>query len=145
MRHRFGGHALFEAAADLIAVDNGTSVPESRIGFATGPSHGTPARARSGVETTTRRTPRRSVIVVLTENHAIAADLIDDRLPSDADRDQVDVIVACAGQPRGIGSLPARLGDVQVVLAPAGTSGEDLRQLAMQHAAGDIVTLVSGI
>jgi len=111
--------------------------------LASGAGHQRPTRRPES--TGPRRTPRRSVIVVLTENDTVAADLIDERLPSESDADHVDVIVACAGQPSGVGLLASRLRDVQVVLAPAGTSGEDLRQLAIQHAAGDIITLVSGV
>jgi len=91
-----------------------------------------------------RRTPRRSVIVVLGDNHVVSADLVTKRLPSDGDNEEVDVIVACAGQPKNLGSLQRRVRDLQVLLAPAGTSTEDLRELAMQRAPGDIVTLLSG-
>jgi hypothetical protein len=34
--------------------------------------------------------------------------------------------------------------DAQFLLAPAGTSTEDLRELAMRQVPGDIVTLLSG-
>jgi hypothetical protein len=56
----------------------------------------------------------------------------------------MDVILACAGQPASIGGLERSVRDLQVLLAPAGTSTEDLRELAMQRAPGDIVTLLSG-
>ena len=35
--------------------------------------------------------------------------------------------------------------DAQFLLAPAGTSTEDLRELAMKQAPGDIVSLLNGI
>src|SRR5690349_22991815 len=75
--------------------------------------HGYREATRLPLESTSpRRTPRRSVIVVLTDNHTVAPELIDSRLPTETDRDHVDVILACAGQPKGIGSLPSRIRDV---------------------------------
>lgn len=91
-----------------------------------------------------RRTPRKSLIVVLPENHVVSPDLVAERLSSERDSDEVDVILACAGQPSSIAALQRRVRDLQVLLAPAGTSGEDLRELAMNQAPGDIVTLLSG-
>jgi hypothetical protein len=91
-----------------------------------------------------RRTPRKSFIVVLPENHVVSADLVVERLSGERDSDQIDVILACAGQPSSIAALQGRVRDLQVLLAPAGTSGEDLRELAMNQAPGDIVTLLSG-
>ena len=91
-----------------------------------------------------RRTPRKSLIVVLPENHVVSPDVVSNRLASEQEPENVDVILACAGQPNGIGALQRRVRDLQVLLAPAGTSGEDLRQLAMEQAPGDIVTLLSG-
>jgi hypothetical protein len=92
-----------------------------------------------------RRTPRRSLIVVLPENHVVSADTVSAHLPSDDDAERIDVIIACAGQPNSLGALQRRIRDLQILLAPAGTSGEDLRELAMNQAPGDIVTLLSGI
>jgi hypothetical protein len=91
-----------------------------------------------------RRTPRRSLIVVLPENHAVSPEMVSDRLPAEGDNEVVDVILACAGQPHSLGALQRRVRDIQVLLAPAGTSTEDLRELAMNQAPGDIVTLLSG-
>lgn len=91
-----------------------------------------------------RRTPRKSLIVVLPENHVVSADLVTDRLPAEGDSEVVDVILACAGQPHNLAALQRRIRDIQVLLAPAGTSTEDLRELAMNQAPGDIVTLLSG-
>lgn len=90
-----------------------------------------------------RRTPRQSLIVVLPENHVVSADLVASRLPLD-DESDVDVILACAGQPHSIGALQRRVRDLQVLLAPAGTSPEDLRELAITQAQGDIVRLLLG-
>lgn len=91
-----------------------------------------------------RRTPRKSFIVVLPENHVVSPDFVAERISGERDSDQIDVILACAGQPNSIAALQGRVRDLQVLLAPAGTSGEDLRELAMNQAPGDIVTLLSG-
>lgn len=91
-----------------------------------------------------RRTPRKSFIVVLPENHVVSADLVAERLSGERDMGEVDVILACAGQPSSIALLQRKVRDLQILLAPAGTSGEDLRELAMNQAPGDIVTLLSG-
>ena len=90
-----------------------------------------------------RPTPRQSLIVVLPENHVVSADLVSSRLPPD-DKYEVDVILACAGQPHSIAALQRRVRALQVLLAPAGTSPEDLRELAITQAQGDIVTLLLG-
>lgn len=92
-----------------------------------------------------RRTPRKSLIVVLPENHVVSPDVVSNRLAAEGDNDLVDVILACAGQPHSIAALQRRVRDLQVLLAPAGTSTEDLRELAMSRAPGDIVTLLSGV
>jgi hypothetical protein len=83
--------------------------------------------------------------VVLPENHILSPDLLADRLPPEGDDEIVDVILACAGPPSSIAALQRRVRDLQVLLAPAGTSKEDLRELAMNQAPGDIITLLSGI
>jgi len=56
----------------------------------------------------------------------------------------VDVIVACAGQPTNLHALQRRIRGLQVLLAPAGTSREELRELALKESAGDIVTFLMG-
>jgi hypothetical protein len=91
-----------------------------------------------------RRTPRKSLIVVLPENHEVSPDRVTERLPAEGDNEEMDVILACAGQPAGIAALQRRVRDLQVLLAPPGTSTEDLRVLAMNRAPGDIVTLLNG-
>ena len=91
-----------------------------------------------------RRTPRKSLIVVLPENHVVSAEAVTAHIPDDDGTGQVDVILACAGQPGGLAALQRKIRALQVLLAPAGTSGEDLRELAMNQAPGDIITLLSG-
>lgn len=88
-----------------------------------------------------RRTPRHSLIVVLPEHHVVSPDLLED-LRSRVDKD-VDVLIACAGQPTDLGALQRSIGAAQFLLAPAGTSTEALRELAIRQAAGDIVRLLS--
>lgn len=92
---------------------------------------------------TPRRTPRVSVVVVLPENHVVTPDGLLNGLRSCRDQ-QVDVLVACAGQPTNLGALQRCVRDAQFLLAPAGTSQEDLREMAMDRAQGDIVTLLPG-
>jgi hypothetical protein len=111
----------------------------SEVSYATRPERYVPSSRNQP-----RRTPRKSLIVVLPENHTVSADLVSDRLLVHDTNETVDVILACAGQPLGIAPLQRRVRDLQVLLAPAGTSSEDLRELAMSQAAGDIVTLMSG-
>jgi hypothetical protein len=91
----------------------------------------------------TRRTPRISLIVVLPENHVVSPDRLAQGLRAHGNGD-IDVVVACAGQPANLSALQRSVGDAQFLLAPAGTSTEDLRELAMRQAPGDIVTLLSG-
>jgi hypothetical protein len=91
-----------------------------------------------------RRTPRRSLIVVLPENHVVSPEAVTAHIPDEDGTEQIDVILACAGQPSGLAALQRKIRALQVLLAPAGTSGEDLRQLAMSQAPGDIITLLSG-
>lgn len=90
-----------------------------------------------------RRTPRHSLIVVLPQNHVVSPDRLKESLRGRVDQD-VDVLVACAGQPTNLSALQRSVGDAQFLLAPAGTSTEDLRELAIRQAPGDIVRLLSG-
>lgn len=101
------------------------------------------ATANAQAPTGPRRTPRKSLIVVLPENHVVSPDLVTDHLAT-AEGEDVDVILACAGQPLSIAALQRKIGGLQVLLAPAGTGTEDLRELAMNQAPGDVVTLLSG-
>lgn len=90
-----------------------------------------------------RRTPRVSLIVVLPENHVVSPDRLAQGLRAHGDQD-IDVVVACAGQPTNLSALQRSVGDAQFLLAPVGTTTEDLRELAMRQVPGDIVTLLSG-
>lgn len=90
-----------------------------------------------------RRTPRVSLVVVLPENHSISPERLARSLGAHGNQ-QIDVVVACAGQPTNLSALQRTIGAAQFLLAPAGTSTEDLRALAMRQAPGDIVTLLSG-
>jgi hypothetical protein len=91
-----------------------------------------------------QRTPRCSLVVVLPEDHVVSPERLTARLPETDSQELVDVIVACAGQPTSLGALQRRVRDLQVLLAPAGTSREELRELAMKQSAGDIVTFLMG-
>jgi len=104
------------------------------------------ARPALGITTNgPRRTPRRSVIVVLPENHSVTPERVVEHLADGDDQQIVDVIVACAGPSSSLAALQRRVRDIQVLLAPAGTSVGDLRELAMKQSPGDIVTLLSGV
>jgi len=102
-----------------------------------------PAFERAKNRAVPRRTPRVSLIVVLTENHVVSPDRLAEGLRAHGNQD-IDILVACAGQPTNLSALQRSVGDAQFLLAPAGTSTEDLRELAMRQAPGDIVTLLSG-
>ena len=56
-----------------------------------------------------------------------------------------NVFVACAGRPANLSALQRTVENVEFLLAPTGTSSEDLRELAMQRAPGDIVRLLDGV
>jgi hypothetical protein len=105
----------------------------------------TPGLRRDAMNHSTapRRTPRVSLVVVLPENHSISAERVARSLGAHGDQ-PIDVLVACAGQPTNLIALQQTIGAAQYLLAPAGTSAEDLRALAMRQAPGDIVTLLSG-
>jgi hypothetical protein len=126
-------------ATPIVAIKDVSDVPVSghRERYAS-------TAARSEDVRRPRRTPRKSLIVVLPENHVVSPDLVAHSLPAEGVDDVVDVILACAGPPLGITALQRKVRDLQILLAPAGTSMEDLRELAMSQAPGDIVTLLSG-
>src|SRR5437879_3971109 len=67
-----------------------------------------------------RRTPRVSLIVVLPENHVVSPDLLAQGLRAHGNQ-EIDVVVACAGQPTNLSALQRSVGEAQFVLAPAGT------------------------
>jgi hypothetical protein len=91
-----------------------------------------------------RRTPRKSLIVVLPDDYVVSTNTVTERMPIASEGEEVDLIVACAGQPHSIAALQRTVRDLQLLLAPAGTSNEDLRELAIERARGDIITLLSG-
>ena len=76
-------------------------------------------------------------------DRSVSEEFLTRRLLAPGEQDEVDLILACAGEPRDLDSIQRRVHDLQVLLAPAGTSPEDLRELAMERAPGDIVTLMS--
>jgi hypothetical protein len=121
-----------QAFADAMVMEN----PEDRLTSA-------PGLERAKNRGVPRRTPRVSLIVVLPENHVVSPDRLAEGLRAHGNQD-VDVVVACAGQPTNLSALQRSIGDAQFLLAPAGTSTEDLRELAMRQVPGDIVTLLSG-
>ena len=90
-----------------------------------------------------RRTPRVSLIVVLRDDEVVEADLLALHLSSERSED-VDITIACAGQPSNLEALQKTARTATFLLAPAGTTAEDLRELAMAQTPGDIVTLISG-
>jgi hypothetical protein len=145
-----GGISMFRAGVDAILYQDSLSSPtvisdhESEQSFATQLDGFVPTQTPPSRYSGPRRTPRKSLIVVLPANHVVSADLVVERLSGERDNGEVDVILACAGQPTSIAVLQRKVRDLQILLAPAGTSGEDLRELAMNQAPGDIVTLLSG-
>jgi hypothetical protein len=90
-----------------------------------------------------RRTPRVSLIVVLPENHVVSPERLAETLRAHGDQ-EVNLVIACAGQPVDRPTPQRSAGSAQFVLAPAGTTTEDLRELAMRQVPGDIVTLLTG-
>jgi hypothetical protein len=91
-----------------------------------------------------RLTPRRSLIVVIPDDHIVSPEAVAERVVIDSKSCDTDVILACAGEPPNLGALKRKVPALQLLVAPAGTSTEDLRELAMNSAAGDIVTLLNG-
>lgn len=92
-----------------------------------------------------RRTPRKSLILVIPENHVVPHELVDEGVPATEDQEGVDIIVACACEPENLAALQRKVRDVRVLLVLPGTSTEDLREIAMKQAPGDIVTLRNGV
>lgn len=89
-----------------------------------------------------RRKPRVSIILVVPENHVVSPDRLAEGLRSHGDQ-PVNVVIAYAGEPGNIAAAQQSIGDAQLLLAPPGTTPEDLRELAMRQVPGDIVTLLS--
>lgn len=132
--------AFYEDQVPVRTDDRKRAAPPAHSGWGLDDSSAT----GHGEQQRQRRTPRTSLIVVLPDNHVVSPDRLADRLPVDG-AESIDVIVACAGQPVNLGALQRRVRGAQFLLAPAGTSTEDLRELAMKQASGDIVSLLNGI
>lgn len=81
------------------------------------------------------------MIVVLPEDSTVSPESLAGGLRARGDQ---EVLVACAGRPANLGALQRSVGDAEFLLAPAGTPVEDLRELALGQATGDIVTLING-
>jgi hypothetical protein len=137
------------AAEESLSPDRPTQAHAFADGFLTERSVAND-RAASGLvfdrarhQATPRRTPRVSLIVVLPEHHVVSPDRLAHGLRAHGDQ-AIDVVVACAGQPTNLSALQRSVGNAQFLLAPVGTTTEDLRELAMRQVPGDIVTLLSG-
>lgn len=87
--------------------------------------------------------PKYSLVLVLPENHVISPDRLAEALRSRGGH-HTDIVVACAGQPTNLAALQRCVHEAEFVLAPAGTTVEDLRALAIRHTTGDIVTMLNG-
>ena len=91
-----------------------------------------------------RQTPRMSLIVVVADNESVRIERVQQELGTSPPDDR-DVIFACAGRPANLMRLSRRVHDAQFIFAPPGTSCEDLRELGIRRAHGDIITLVNGM
>jgi hypothetical protein len=107
------------------------------------PGKHAPARRIAVGAAAMRRAPRMSLIVVLPDYPEAHAERIAQCLSSWRD-DERDVTIACAGQPNNLDSLKRIARTARFLLAPSGTSAEDLRELAMEQTHGDIVTVLNG-
>jgi hypothetical protein len=90
---------------------------------------------------TRRTTPRVSLIFVLPEDQVVEPDRLALRLSTEQHED-VDVTIACAGQPSNLDALKRTAVTARFLVAPRGTTAEDLREFAMEQTPGDIVTLL---
>ena len=88
-----------------------------------------------------RPTPRVSLILVLPEDQVVEPDRLALRLSAERHED-VDITIACAGQPSNLDALKRTAVTARFLVAPRGTTAEDLRELAMEQTPGDIVTLL---
>jgi hypothetical protein len=84
-----------------------------------------------------------SVIVVLPEDEFLEPEhfSIESISPTAG---EVEVTIACAGEPSNLDVLKRKVRNARFLMAPSGTSREELRELAMEQTPGDIVTLVDG-
>ena len=88
--------------------------------------------------------PRLSVILLLSDSEPLSPEWLAERLAT-VNNGNGDVIVACSGRPANLAALQRTVDSVEFLLAPAGTSSEDLREMAMRRAAGDIIRLLDGL
>jgi hypothetical protein len=88
-----------------------------------------------------RPTPRVSLILILPEDQVVEPDRLALRLSTERHED-VDVTIACAGQPSNLDALRRTAATARFLVAPRGTTAEDLREFAMEQTPGDIVTLL---
>lgn len=88
-----------------------------------------------------RPTPRVSLIFVLPEDQVVEPDRLALRLSTEQHKD-VDVTIACAGQPSNLDALKRTAATARFLVAPRGTTAEDLREFAMEQTPGDIVNLL---
>ena len=86
--------------------------------------------------------PRTSLIVVFSDEQVEPEGL--SLVLAAGEWDDVNVTIACAGEPSKLEALRKRARRARVLLAPAGTPAEELRELAMEQTPGDIVTLLNG-
>lgn len=87
--------------------------------------------------------PGVSTVVVVADQRPLPIDQLALRLPR-VDADGATLVVAMAAEAAEGNRLRQLRRDASVIVAPLGTSMEDLRGLAMREAPGDIVTLLDG-
>ena len=117
--------------------------PSGHASTAIEPDKFVPARRIAVGASALRRAPRMSLILVLPDDPVAHPDRVAHCLSSGRD-DERDVTIACAGQPNNLDALKRIARTARFLLAPSGTSAEDLRELAMEQTPGDIVTLLNG-
>lgn len=114
-----------------------TEAPASQPGGARGAAD--PARLRRGPSLR----PGVSTVVVVADQRPLPIDQLALRLPR-VDADGATLVVAMAAEASEANRLRQLRRDASVIVAPLGTSMEDLRGLAMREAPGDIVTMLDG-
>ena len=92
------------------------------------------------LSTIPRHRPKCSLVVVVPEHQPIEPETLAYQLSKRGDD---EVVVVCAGSPENLNALRRSAGDAEFLVAPSGTTTEDLRALGMGRASGDIVTLLN--
>ena len=141
-------HPMIRGPADNTSVTN--VAPYGRRNGETVPASESPlldfrAKRTAGVysdRAAARKNPRVSAVVVLTESNVVSSEGLLSGIRSRVGED-ADVVVACAGYLANLPTLQRCVRDALFLIAPEGTSSEDLREMAMAQARGDIVTLMS--